>query len=563
MAAQPRDAVCFHRRQQRIKPSGVEETHFLKRAGCQHGVEPGIDAAMKLGALRRDKDFRDIVRIDQRDLTRLMPVRKRAPGRLQDLQGARDAHPVTRGQPGRGGGIFLLKQHVQHFRAFCRQAAANPFADVRRDRRDRRKSYGERFEIQPRPADEYRQASVPARVAESIFRITQPATHRIILRRIDMAVEEVRDARLLYGGWPGREKPEIAVDLHRIRIDDDAAEPFGKRKRERRLAARGRSCDKQRPFCPALLRLAVFRRAIIGMTHVLSLISNPAAHILDATMLRRASEFLPDPGTPNWLDAGTAADILFTPHPATDNRRTTDAVRKALGEKVDVVVQPVAHRRKRLFLADMDSTMIGQECIDELADYAGFKQPVSAITERAMRGEIAFEPALRERVALLAKLPATIVEKVLVERVTLTPGARTLVATMRANGAYTCLVSGGFTLFTEPVGRMIGFDENRANTLLIGTDGNFLGEVAEPILGREAKLATLVELMKKLQFDKDDVLAVGDGANDLPMIQAAGMGVAYHAKPVVAESAAARIEHGDLTALLYLQGYRRDQFVES
>jgi phosphoserine phosphatase len=245
-----------------------------------------------------------------------------------------------------------------------------------------------------------------------------------------------------------------------------------------------------------------------------------------------------------------------------NNRQLAEELRKALADTVDVVVQPVAKRRKMLFLADMDSTMIAQECIDELADLVGLKQHVAAITERAMRGEIAFEPALRERVGLLKGLPSGTVEKVIAERVTLTPGARTLVATMRANGAYACLVSGGFTLFTGPIAKTIGFDENRANTLLIGSDGHFRGEVGEPILGREAKLATLTELREKLRLSDFETLAVGDGANDLPMIQAAGLGVAYHAKPVVAEAAAARIDHGDLTALLYLQGYRREEFIE-
>jgi phosphoserine phosphatase len=297
------------------------------------------------------------------------------------------------------------------------------------------------------------------------------------------------------------------------------------------------------------------------MTHVASLISNPAAPAVNDAMLARVRAALPGAEAPQWLDPGIAADIVFTPAGGEDNRTIADRLRSVLQAAVDIVVQPAAHRRKKLFLADMDSTMIGQECIDELADYAGFKQHVSAITDRAMRGEIAFEPALRERVALLKGLPAAIVDEVIAERVKLTPGARTLVATLRANGAYTCLVSGGFTLFTGPVARLIGFHENRANTLLTAADQSFVGAVAEPILGREAKLSALLELTEKLRLRPHDTMAVGDGANDLPMIQASGLGVAYHAKPVVAENAAARIDHGDLTALLYLQGYRREEFV--
>ena len=266
-------------------------------------------------------------------------------------------------------------------------------------------------------------------------------------------------------------------------------------------------------------------------------------------------------GEPKWLDPGIAADMSFTPAGGFDQRKFANELRGALdGRPIDVVVQPQAGRRKRLFLADMDSTMIGQECIDELADYAGFKPQVAAITERAMRGEIAFEPALRERVALLKGLPEAVVDRVIAERIRLTPGGRTLVATMRHHGTYTCLVSGGFTLFTSRIGAMIGFDEDRANMLAV-EDGRFSGLVAEPILGREAKLRTLQELTAHLNVAKEDTLAVGDGANDIPMIEAAGLGVAYHGKPAVAAAAAARIDHGDLTALLYAQGYSRAEFV--
>jgi phosphoserine phosphatase len=224
------------------------------------------------------------------------------------------------------------------------------------------------------------------------------------------------------------------------------------------------------------------------------------------------------------------------------------------------VVQRAANRRKKLFLADMDSTMIMQECIDELADYAGLKAHVAAITERAMRGEIAFEPALRERVVLLKGLPVKTIDEVIQKRIKLTPGGRALVATMRKHGAYTCMVSGGFTLFTQPIAAMIGFEETRANMLIL--DGELLaGRVSEPIFGREQKRATLIELRTLLKLAKADTLVAGDGANDMDMIAEAGLGVAYHAKPKVAAAAAARIDHADLTALLYVQGYRRDEFL--
>ena len=295
------------------------------------------------------------------------------------------------------------------------------------------------------------------------------------------------------------------------------------------------------------------------MSLVVTLICNPAEPELDSTAIDAARSALSSPEHADWLFEGVAADIRFS---STDDIRTISGrLREALnGIRADVVVQPQLDRRKHLLLADMDSTMIGQECIDELADFAGLKAHVAAITERAMRGEIEFEPALRERVALLKGLPVTVIDEVLKSRITLTPGAVELVRTMRAHGAYTCLVSGGFTLFTKRVAELIGFQENRANELLT-ENGKLTGLVAEPILGREAKLATLVDLLESFDLDDLDTMVVGDGANDLAMIERAGVGVAYHAKPAVAAAAGARIDHGDLTALLYMQGYKRTEFV--
>ena len=259
-----------------------------------------------------------------------------------------------------------------------------------------------------------------------------------------------------------------------------------------------------------------------------------------------------------WLDKGVAADLLFT--------APLDAVRAALtaalaGDPVDVIVQPAAHRAKRLLVADMDSTLIGQECVDELAAYAGVGDRVAAITERAMRGEIAFEPALRERVKLLAGLSESVIADVLRERIMLSPGARTLAFTMRAKGAYVAIVSGGFRQFMAAVRDRIGADEDRANTLAI-EGGKLTGEVIEPILGHDAKLGALQAIAAAKGLALAETLAVGDGANDLAMLKAAGLGVAYRAKPKVAANADARIDHADLTALLYAQGISRQEFVE-
>ena len=241
------------------------------------------------------------------------------------------------------------------------------------------------------------------------------------------------------------------------------------------------------------------------------------------------------------------------------------AVRAALqapmaDQQLDWCVQPVANRRKKLLLADMDSTIINVECLDELADFAGLKAEISAITERAMRGELEFEGALRERVGMLKGLAVTALQEAYDQRVRLNPGARTLVRTMVSNGARCALVSGGFTFFTSRVAQAAGFNTNRANTL-IEADGALTGQVGEPILGKEAKLAALHEEARLFSIPLAQTMAIGDGANDLAMIEAAGLGVAYRAKPVVAAQADAKVDHADLTALLYFQGYNADQFI--
>src|SRR4030081_2566916 len=326
------------------------------------------------------------------------------------------------------------------------------------------------------------------------------------------------------------------------------------------------SADLPLAVGPAISTALLLGSEFACMSLVAPLICNPVNPALDSTIVDGALAVLPSPGSAQWLFDEVAVDIPFEGEsfnsPA-DIKAIETRLQRARGDlPIDIVVQPDAFRRKKLFLADMDSTMISQECIAELADFAGLKAYVAAITERAMRGEIEFEPALRERVALLKDLPVGVIDEGLEKRITLTPGGRELLATMRPHGPSTCLISGGFTLFTNAVAAMLGFQENRANELVV-RDGKLTGEVKEPILGRAAKLATLIELRESFDLDDIDTLAVGDGANDLDMIQAAGLGVAYHAKPAVAAAAAARIDHGDLTALLYAQGYRRDEFVGS
>ena len=290
---------------------------------------------------------------------------------------------------------------------------------------------------------------------------------------------------------------------------------------------------------------------------VATLIADPDQLRLSDAHIQRSAQGAAGFESWRWLNEGVAADLFFST-PLETIRAALDEARA--GEPFDLIVQPAARRLKRLLVADMDSTLISQECVDELAASAGVGDRVAAITARAMQGEIAFEPALRERVALLRGLPESVIADVLRDRITLNPGARTLAQTMRANGARVAIVSGGFRQFTRAIAARIGADEDRANELAI-VDGKLTGKVVEPILGHDAKLGALKEIAVRSGVALSDTLAVGDGANDLKMLQAAGLGVAYRAKPKVAANAHARIDHSDLTALLYAQGIARADFV--
>jgi phosphoserine phosphatase len=305
---------------------------------------------------------------------------------------------------------------------------------------------------------------------------------------------------------------------------------------------------------------------MLEMTAVaIVLTTSPAAPVLDAGLIRvlrlrlAPIELMAE----RWLTPGIAWEgLLRLPADLTPRRLTGRLAALLAGQPIDInfVAADPAQRRKKLLVADMESTIIEQECLDELASYAGLRDRISDITSRAMRGELAFEAALSERVLLLKGLDAGILEEIYAERVTLMPGAATLVATMRRDGAHCALVSGGFTFFTERIAARLGFDSAQANVLEIAA-GQLTGRVRQPILGRQAKLAALEQLTRELGLHAEETLAVGDGANDLAMLRAAGFGVAFRAKPMVAEAAALRIDHADLTALLYLQGYAGQDFV--
>ncbi len=296
------------------------------------------------------------------------------------------------------------------------------------------------------------------------------------------------------------------------------------------------------------------------MAFVATLIANPSNPVLVSRLAEQAADALKASGL-YWLADGIACDIAL--RDGTNLQAAETSLRTVLGSApIDLVIQDAETRRKKLLVADMDSTMIAQECIDELAAEVGLKDQVAAITAQAMNGEIDFEPALRARVALLKGLPISVVDEVIARRITLTPGGPQLIATMKAKGFYTALVSGGFTVFTSRIGATLGFNEDRANVLL-EDNGVLTGFVAEPILGRQAKVDALTEIAATLGISTEDAIAVGDGANDLGMLELAGSGVALHAKPAVAAEAKMRIDHADLTALLYIQGYRKTDFVDA
>lgn len=540
----------LHGRQIRVEPKPRHEPRLLQRPLIQHEVETAVYPLPQPAPFGREHDLGEIAR-HQRLRRHALPLAERPPCGPRNLYPP--GYPLQIGRAD-GPGKHRVNGPEQGMGTLprCGDFCPHRLAQISFNLRHGRKPVDEGAKIESRTAHHDRQGTTIRNLAHTLRCPDGPAPSRKRLRCPRNPVKMMRHSRLFFSRGASRDDPHFAVELHGIGIDDLAAKPLRHSKCQRRLAACGRPCNKNGSADgDTHIRLL----PVSAMKYVLTLIGNKATPLASAHV-EAARRALPAAGETVWLAEGEACDIPFDGDPAAAEA----AARAALGDaKIDLSAQKTEGRRKKLLVADMDSTIIEQECIDELAAELGIKPKIAEITERAMRGEIGFEPALRERVSLLKGLHVSSLEKVYRERITEMPGGRTLTTTMRANGAICALVSGGFTFFTSRIARAVGFDVNQANELLFENDA-LTGIVKEPILGRQAKLDALIALREEHGLAPHETLAVGDGANDLAMIGEAGLGVAYHAKPVVAEAAGARIDHGDLTALLYLQGYRREEF---
>jgi phosphoserine phosphatase len=415
--------------------------------------------------------------------------------------------------------------------------------------RDIRESLCQSIEVKPCSTNKNHFAAGIGAV-QDLFDCSQPLSCRETMRGRHGAIKVVFGESFVLNRRPRRDDPQRIVKLHGIGIDDDAPRLLRPRNGHARLAA-GSGTRYQNGA--SLARHPSLPKVFFAMP-VLSLIANPADSELDVSLA--AAVVQQTGGELNWLCHGVACDILDPKAPD-----ALEIAREVIGShRVDANIVPNEGRRKQLIVADMDSTMIEQECIDELAAALDLKPQVAEITDRAMRGELDFGQALDTRVALLKGLERTRIEEIRREAITLTPGGRALIHTMKAYGAYTSLVSGGFTFFAEYIARRIGFDEAIANVLEF-EDDRLTGTVQKPIVDKNTKRQRLEALASERGLRLEQTLAVGDGANDLDMIAIAGFGVALHAKPAVSAAAGYRIDHGDLTALLYLQGYFEDEFV--
>ena len=553
----------FHGRQIGRQPEAQERRHLVEHATLDHRRETRVTAFVKRRARRHQHETHEPAGEPAVAGLPALPFGERRAGRLDHLPGADQPMGVARREPCRRFRVARGEAGVECGAAETGVQSARRGAHIGRDIGHRCESVGQGTQIEPGAADHDGQLAGIARGDDLGQRHVAPARRRTCFGSRHHAVESVRDDGGLVGPWTRGQDVQLAVELHAVGVDDDAAVRPRDVEGEARLAARGRPGEDDDAIAHgAPWRLAKPASApyLAAMSNVLTLIAAPSGRAIDYSTIAAAQAVLSECGAApaarvDWLAPGVACDIAFE---GGEPAQAQSAVGKRLaGAPVDVVAQPSRGRRKRLLVADMESTVIANEFVDELAEMAGVGAAVVTITDRAVRGELEFAAALAERVAMLAGLTTAELERAY-QALDVEPGARALVATMVAGGAHAALVSGGFGFFADRVRTELGFDSVVANQLEI-IDGRLAGRLIAPIVDRQAKRTRLEALASELGIDASETIAVGDGANDLDMLAAAGIGVAYRAKPVVAASADARIDHGDLTALLYIQGYRSEE----
>ncbi len=573
-ARKPWQAVRFHRRQLRIEPAFDQPAGLVHCAHHHHALKAPVDPRIQARARRGQRNPQPLPFGQKRRFRCRLKIREPLAGRKPDLIGPCKSLTVIGGKALCSDRIDSLQAEAQPFRPLSQTNSAHIAAHIFRHRRNLTEPLDQGQEIKPCAADEDWHASAPLDICQNGPRIGKPLAGRIARRSIDMTEKMVRNSGFLVRIGPRGQHTQVAINLHGIGIDDLAIKGFCQFDGKFGLAAGGRAVDEKgraHPVSGYALLANVKSKDIKVMTDTSEsgMLAAVAVTVNDAgiveTDLAGVLESVAGEGakirklSPD--GENLAIEAVFTPSAGVAAQDLHGQIAAALGARADIAVLPAQGRRKRLLICDMDSTVIGQECLDELADFAGLKTQVAEITERAMRGELDFEGALTTRVAMLAGLDLSALTRCFDERISLNPGARTLVATMKANGARCVLVSGGFSFFTRRVAAAAGFDADRGNTLI--DDGAHLtGAVGHPILGREAKLEALLTESNGLGGPQA-VLAIGDGANDLAMIAAAGLGLAYRAKPVVAAQADASIALTDLRTALYFQGYCAGSIVEA
>ena len=542
------DTEGAHRRQRGIKPKRQQPANLVQGPRRDHGRETLGDGAAQSSPLRVEADSREFP-IRPRIASLRPPGGDALAGAAPNLPGARHALAVSGANHQRTGRIMFSQLRMQPGGAVLAKQSARFIAGRGARGRNIREAIHQRCEIHPRPAAQDRQQPPPPRLLHCGQSLRPPPADAAGRRRGKNSVKPMGRGGFGGGIGPGGNNAQLAINLHRVGVDHHPAARERQIERQRRFAASGGPSHDQ--GAPRTLR-AQRGHAIARPMYVLTLIAARTHTSLDNATINAVADAVGSRAITE-LSAGEAAALACPTEPPMAQ------VRAALGTRaIDAIATPADHQRKQLLVADMDSTIVTTETLDELAAFAGLKDQIAAITRRAMNGELDFKEALRHRVSLLKGLNLSALEQTW-RATTLTQGARELVATMNHHGATTALVSGGFSFFTARVAALCGFTLHRSNELQ--DDGLTLtGTVTEPILDKASKYETLIALAASQVIGLESTLAIGDGANDLPMIQAAGLGIAFHAKPIVAASARAQIVHGDLRAALFAQGYEAREF---